>query len=306
MTFSCSAFTISSMERIITYQITPADAGKTIRDFLRGTGCSHHVLTGLKRTEHGIRLNDEDAFTGCMLSGGDLLEIRILENASSDVPPAPVPFSIVYEDEDVLVLNKPSGTPVHPSMGNHGNTLANGLALYFSEKGLPFTCRFISRLDRDTTGLLPVARHCYSAAVLSAQMAARKIRRTYLALVKGFTPPAGTIDLPIGRKPGSIIERCVDRDGAHAVTRYRTLRHCGAFSCVELQLETGRTHQIRVHMAAIGHPLLGDTLYNSDTSHPIGRQALHSWKLKFCHPITKEAMRFAAPLPDDMQRLLKL
>ena len=304
MTFFRSGFTINCMARNIAYHISPAEAGKTIRDFLRGQGCSHHVLTGLKRTEGGIRLNGAPAFAGSILSAGDVLEIRILETVSSGVSPAPVPFSIVYEDEDLLVLNKPADTPVHPSMGNHGNTLANGLAFYFAERGLPFTCRFISRLDRDTTGLLPAARHSFSAAVLSAQMTDRQIRRTYLALAEGSTPPSGTIDLPIGRKPGSIIERCVDPEGAPAVTHFRTLRHCGSFSLIELHLETGRTHQIRVHMAAAGHPLLGDTLYNPGGPPVIGRQALHSCCTVERCVVTKEAMRFTAPLPDDMQKLL--
>ena len=292
------------MERIISYQITAAEAAMTIRDFLRSLGYSHHVLTKLKQPPNGLLLNGSATFPGCVLSPGDLLKVKFSENSGSDIPPAPVLFSIVYEDEDLLVLNKPADTPVHPSMGNYDNTLANGLALYFAEKGLPFTCRFISRLDRDTTGLLLAARHSISASILSAQMASRRIRRTYLALVEGLTPPSGTIKLPIGRKPGSIIERCVDANGDPAVTHYRTLRHYDNFSFIELHLETGRTHQIRVHMTASGHPLLGDTLYNPGGQPGMSRQALHSGCLEFIHPITKEAMRFSAPLPDDMQKLL--
>jgi 23S rRNA pseudouridine1911/1915/1917 synthase len=291
------------MERIITYQITEETAGVTIRDYLRGQGYSHHALTELKKGPHGICLNDADAFPGQFLHPGDRLKIRTVISSSDSVPPAQVPFSIVYEDEDLLVLNKPAGTPVHPSMGNHGNTLANGLAFYYRRQGLPFTCRFISRLDRDTTGLLLAARHGISAAVLSAGLAGKQIRRTYLALAEGHTPPSGTIDLPIGRKPGSIIERCVDRHGASSVTHYRTLKKTGSVSLLSIRLETGRTHQIRVHMAAIGHPLLGDTLYNPGGLPGMSRQALHSACLEFVHPITKEAMRFTAPLPDDMLSL---
>ena len=159
---------------------------------------------------------------------------------------------------------------------------------------------------RMRTGLLLVARHALSASVLSAQMTRRRIHRTYCAIVTGLTPPEGTIDRPIARKPGSIIERWVDPEhGEPAVTHFQTLWQGKDFSLLKLQLETGRTHQIRVHMAASGHPLLGDTLYAPDAPHsPILRQALHSWRLEFRHPLTKEAMRFTAPLPDDMMSVL--
>ena len=210
----------------------------------------------------------------------------------------------MYEDDDILVVDKPADTPIHPSIGNYENTLANGIAWYFEQKGEPFVYRCINRLDRDTTGLIVLAKHALSAAVLSQAMRSREIHRTYQAFALGETAASGTIDAPIARLNGSLIQRTVDfASGERSVTHYRTLAHCSVFSHLELNLETGRTHQIRVHMAYIGHPLLGDTLYNK-TPGTFPRQALHSASLSFVHPITGEPLTFHAPLPEDMQNLL--
>lgn len=189
--------------------------------------------------------------------------------------------------------------PVHPSIGNYDNTLANGVAWYFKEKGQHFVYRCINRLDRDTTGALILAKNPYSAAVLSAQMKQRQIRRTYLAIVQGIAPEQGTIDAPIGRVADSTIERQVDfANGENAVTHYARLATYHSYSLIELHLETGRTHQIRVHMKYIGHPLPGDFLYNPDYR-IIKRQPLHSFQLEFAHPVTGENMCMTAPVPED-------
>ena len=294
------------MKRILDYRIDCSSEGLSIGIFLRQQGYSRHVLTQIRRSAAGILLNGSPAYTNRLLQEGDLLTVCLPEpEDSGSVLPRPVPFSLVYEDADILVVNKPAGTPVHPSPGNYENTLANGLAWYFQKKQEPFVFHCINRLDRDTTGLLLLARHSLCAALLSAQMAGRQIRRTYHALALGHTPASGTIDTPIGRKPGSIIERCIDpENGEPAVTHFRTLQYFPGYSYLELCLETGRTHQIRVHMASIGHPLLGDTLYGRPSLPAAPRQALHSFSLDFRHPITKEAVRFTAPLPPDMQLLL--
>ena len=208
-------------------------------------------------------------------------------------------LDIVYEDEDILVINKAADMPVHPSIGNYDNTLANGVAWYFKEKGQHFVYRCINRLDRDTTGALILAKNPYSAAVLSAQMKQRQIRRTYLAIVQGIAPEQGTIDAPIGRAADSTIERQVDfANGESAVTHYERLATYHSYSLIELHLETGRTHQIRVHMKYIGHPLPGDFLYNPDYR-IIKRQPLHSFQLEFAHPVTGENMCITAPVPED-------
>ena len=196
--------------------------------------------------------------------------------------------------------------PVHPSLGNYENTLANGVAWYFERQGIPFVFRCINRLDRDTTGLLILAKNMLSGAVLSDQMKNRNIKRTYLALVSGVPKEsAGTIDQPIARVPGSVLERHVSSDGETAVTHYKVIRTFSDSSLVEFHLETGRTHQIRVHMKYLGHPLLGDFLYNPEDTR-CSRQMLHSVSLAFIHPVTGEALRFDAPLPDDMAAFISM
>ena len=214
----------------------------------------------------------------------------------------PLPLDILYEDEDILVLNKPADMPVHPSAGNYENTLANSVAWYYKQQGKAFVYRCINRLDRDTTGVLVLAKNPLSGALLSAQMKQRQIRRTYLALTDGIPPERGTISAPVARMDASVITREVDFErGEAAVTHYERLAVSNGYALVELHLDTGRTHQIRVHMKYIGCPLPGDFLY-----HPvfdrIGRQALHSFQLEFAHPITGEPMCFLAPVPEDFRR----
>lgn len=306
MTLSGFFTKINFMRQKIEYFIETASAGTAAGPFLRSQGFSRHLMTWLKQKGGRILANGLPVFTNYVLRPGDLLTVYFPEpETDGKILPAPVDFSIVYQDDDLLVIDKPAGVPVHPPPGNYTNTLANGLALYFSQKGEPFAFHCINRLDRDTTGLLTAALHPLSASLLSAQMAGRNIRRTYRALVLGRTAPSGTVRIPIGRRPGSIIERCPDWEhGAPAVTHYQTLAWFPGYSYLELHLETGRTHQIRVHMAAIGHPLLGESLYHRGVSFPMARQALHSYALEFTHPITKKAMRFTAPLPSDMQSWL--
>ena len=192
--------------------------------------------------------------------------------------------------------------PVHPSIGNYTNTLANAAAFYFQERGefCPFRC--INRLDRDTSGALVLAKNALSAAILSAQMRNREIRRTYLAVVRGVTPPSGTISAPIGRVSDSVIQRQVDPEyGETAVTHYERLAVRNDHSLLEIHLETGRTHQIRVHMGYIGHPLPADYLYCPVYDH-FKRQPLHSYQLNFLHPLTGKDLCFTAPVPHDMTR----
>lgn len=293
------------MDRTFTYTIAHEISGCTITQYLRKLGYSRHILTHLKQTEGGILLNGNPAFTNVSLKTGDELTIFLKETASSEkILPAPVPFSLIYQDMDVLVVNKPADTPIHPSMNNHENTLANGIAYFCAVHQEPFVYRCINRLDRDTTGLLILARHALSGAILSGQMRQRKIHRTYLAIVKG-NPGSGTVTAPIGRVPGSLVERQVDfHSGEPAVTHFQTLCSGNQYSLISLQLETGRTHQIRIHMGYLGCPLIGDYLYFPDRS-LIGRQALHSWKLEFLHPITGVSLSFTAPLPSDMACALK-
>ena len=292
------------MERIFEYQITAAEEGRKIGDFLREKGYSRHLLRQLKETEDGLLRNAQPTFTTVALKAGDRIRVRLLEKAegSEAIMPAPLPFEIVYEDEDLLVVNKPADMPIHPSFQNHGNTLADALTRHYQQHGEDFVYRCINRLDRDTTGLLIVAKHLLSASILSDMVGKREIHREYLAIVKGIPPENGTISAPIGRKKGSAILREVNFEtGEPAVTHFARLEIRNGLSLVSLKLETGRTHQIRVHMGYIGCPLIGDYLYYPECSR-ISRQALHSHRLSFLHPITGKALSFTAPLPEDMEK----
>ena len=292
------------MQRIITYTISPEDSGISILSFLRNNGFSKHILTTMKRADHAILLNGQPSFAKTALKKQDVLRILVPEEAGSEESILPVKMSldILYEDEDILVLNKPADMPVHPSAGNYENTLANGVAWYYRQQGETFVYRCINRLDRDTTGVLVLAKNPLSGALLSTQMKQRRIRRTYLALTDGIPPEKGTVRAPIARVNDSVITREVNFErGEPAVTHYERLAVSNGYALVELHLETGRTHQIRVHMNYIGCSLPGDFLY-----HPvfdrIGRQALHSFQLEFEHPITKEPLRFLAPVPEDFRK----
>ena len=289
------------MKRIFSYTITAQDSDQRIYDFLCHHGYSRHIRTWLKQHPGSVRLNDKEALFYFPLKTGDLLEITLEEEQPSEnIIPVCLPLHIIYEDEDLMVIDKPADMPVHPSIGNYTNTLANGVAAYLDAKGehSPFRC--INRLDRDTSGALILAKNAFSAAVLSTQMRNRQIRRTYLAVVEGITPPNGTISAPISRVDDSVIERHVDLlHGEPAVTHYERLETKNEHSLLEIHLETGRTHQIRVHMGYIGHPLPADYLY-----HPkydcFKRQPLHSLQLEFRHPVTDKSMCLLAPVPEDM------
>lgn len=293
-------------KRTLQYRITESDTCSNIHELLKAHGYSSTVIRHLKETENGIQRNGVWARVYEPLASGDTVTILLTEEASSEnIVSTPLPLDIVYEDEDLLVINKSAGMPIHPSQGNYDNTLANACAYYFQQKGEPFTYRCINRLDRDTTGLLILARHAYSASLLSSMVAKREIHREYLALATGLVPDSGVIEAPIARVDGSTIEREVNFEkGEFARTHYRRLEYKNGYSLVSLKLDTGRTHQIRVHMKYIGHPLPGDFLYNPDYS-VIRRQALHSYRLTFTHPITGKELQFTAPLPDDMKPNMK-
>lgn len=289
------------MNRIFHYQITENEQGTTVLDFLRKKGFSRHILSSMKADKEALTRNGQRIGGREQLLAGDHFRVRLLETVDSDgIVPVSMPLSILYEDEDILVINKPADMPVHPSIGNYTNTLANGVAAYLDAKDehSPFRC--INRLDRDTSGALILAKNAFSAAVLSTQMRNRQIRRTYLAVVEGITPPNGTISAPISRVDDSVIERHVDfLRGEPAVTHYERLEVKNEHSLLEIHLETGRTHQIRVHMGYIGHSLPADYLY-----HPVydcfKRQPLHSLQLEFRHPVTDKPMCLLAPVSEDM------
>ena len=293
------------MIRTLTYTVTEEEAGVSLLEWLRDKGCSRQVLAHLKNTK-GLFKNGERPFAKEPVRSGDQIKLRLTEEAGSEgIVPVCLPFSVVYEDEDLLVIDKPAGLPVHPSINHYENTLANGVMWRCQQTGEPFPFRCINRLDAGTTGLLIIAKNMFSAAVLYSAMKKRKIKRTYLAVASGEIRKPGTVDLPIGRVSDSVIERCIDQEhGERAVTHYEPLAYGNGCTLLKLQLETGRTHQIRVHMKAIGHPLAGDYLYApKDCS--AERPLLHSRSLEFAHPVTGEQMKLTAELPEDMKNYAK-
>lgn len=301
------------MDRTLNYTILLGDDGQTVGEYLRHHGYSQPILIHLKKTQEGILLNGVWCYVNTVMHTGDILTVRIQDHdGSAGIPATEISNEsfmsmVTYEDEDILVINKPAGLPVHPSLGHYEDTLANYCAWHYDNQ-LVFRC--VNRLDRDTSGLVLIAKNMLSAAGLSLQQQARQIHRTYLAVVEGIIPESGTIDLPIARKEDSIIERCVDTlQGEHAITHYQRLSTVSLDDCkyslVQIQLETGRTHQIRVHMKAIGHPLPGDFLYNPNYKH-IKRQALHSYRLEFTHPISGKALSFTQNIPTDFASLFPM
>lgn len=314
--------------RIITYKIPESFRGKTVEAFLRSEGFSKNVIYHLRNTGtdvvpsdiSGLLLNDRKTWLRQTLSEGDILRCNILETEDSpNVTESEIPLSIVYEDEDLMVINKPSDMPIHPSIGHHENTLANALCWYTHHQlGFDtYVNRVINRLDKNTSGLLISAKNMLSAAKLGDMVREHGIHREYMAICQGKVgdiipkyPGRAegfdfTINAPIARKEESVIERIVDFErGDEAITHGRVMEydHEKDLSLLRIKLETGRTHQIRVHMRHAGHPLIGDFLYNPDFRF-MERQALHSYKLSFRHPVTGEALSFTAPLPEDMQSL---
>ena len=294
------------MNRNIDYIIDEDSAGLRVEQFLRRKRYSGQNLSEIKRMPKSILVNGVHYYMRQELSKGDHLQVRICETKNSEkIPPTNLPLVIIYEDEDLLVLNKPAGMPIHPSLNNYTNSIANALAYYFQSQGKPFIFRCCNRLDRDTSGLTIVSKHLVSGSILSDMTKHREVHREYLAIARGsVTPSEGTIQAPLGRKEGTIIERTVDWEhGEDAVTHYKVVKEANGHSLVSLKLETGRTHQIRIHMKYLGYPLIGDYLYNPDMEY-MTRQALHSHHMEFTHPITGEWMTFTAPLPDDMKQVL--
>ena len=276
------------MDKKLLFVIGPEDEGRTVARFLRRQGISHRVLVDLKRDPEGLTIGGETAYTNRRLRAGEELHLFLREPETSDIlPQEGLDLPIVYEDDDLFVVDKPAGMAVHPSPGNRENSVANALAAVCAARGEELVFRAIGRLDKDTSGLLLVAKNAISAGILTEDGAAKRLQREYLAVCTGELPESGVINAPIGRVDGSVVTREVREDGARAVTYYERLRYEDGYSLAHVKLETGRTHQIRVHMAHIGHPLPGDFLYNPDYR-VVHRHALHAFRLTVPIPFTKK------------------
>ncbi len=273
--------------------------GVTLRGFLRCfVKLSARQTAKLKRLPGGIRRNGGQVASPDALRAGDCVTLSYPEEGSG-IPPVPLPIRIVYEDGDVLVVDKPASMPMYPCPGHDCDSLANAEAFLQAASGERRAFRPVYRLDRDTTGLVLLAKNPFAASKLSGS-----IVKTYLAVCEGFFAGSGVFDSPIGLKPGHSIQRAVVPDGRRAVTRWRSLLAGERHSLVAVRLKTGRTHQIRVHFSAAGHPLAGDDMYGGSLA-LIKRQALHCAEIRFRHPVAGKAMRFLSPLPEDMRLLVE-
>lgn len=311
----------------LSYTVKPEEDGMVLKTILqKRMDISRKLLSRLKMTERGITLNGERVYISVAVKAGDKVEIRMETEVSSDILPQPIPFDILYEDDHLLVVNKAAGIIVHPTHGHYTDTLANGVVHYWAEKGERYRFRPVHRLDQETSGVLVIAKNPYSHQHISEQMLAGTIDKRYTALLHGIpSPESGDVDGPIDRDPQEPHRRIVTPDGYPSLTRYRVtetfLRGCQ----VRLKLETGRTHQIRVHMTSLGTPLIGDSMYRhplysvaspdaeqqaalasvAELDGAVGRQALHAVSLTLKHPIINQDMTFEAPLPADLSNLLE-
>lgn len=293
--------------RRLEYAVQPQRAGVKLGTLLRvDLGLSGTVIRRIKWLEDGILVDGQRVNTRFLPQAGQVISVRLTEpQRRSGVVAAPGKLDIVYEDEDVIVLNKAAGVTVHPGPGHYDDTMGNFLLDYYEKQGTEGDFHPVHRLDRGTTGLLVVARHPHAQEVLKNQLHTQGFGRHYLAICQGHPNPAqGLVDAPLGPKPDSLIERHVMEGGQEARTHYETVEGLEGASLLSLTLDTGRTHQIRVHMAHLGHPLVGDFLYGTEEPHLISRPALHSHRLTLRHPITREMMEWTVPLPDDMAALL--
>ena len=266
---------------------------------------SDRLLLKLKKLDK-IYLNGNVTSVNHPVLENNLIECYLdYEEDNSNIVPTEMSLNIIYEDEAYIVVNKPAGIPVHPSMDHYTDSLSNGIAFYFNQIGLKKKIRPVNRLDKDTSGIVIFAKNEYIQECLVRQMKSKEFIKKYIAVVNGnLDNLEGTINAPIVRKEGSIIERCVSETGDIAITHYKVLKRKTDFDIVECILETGRTHQIRVHFAYLGHSLLSDTLYGTSSS-LINRQALHAYKVEFTHPLSKKKVKYIATVPEDLNKLME-
>ncbi len=289
------------------WKIAEKHDGMTIRDFLQTVhGFSRRILKAIKFDGGKIMVNGSTVTVRYRLSAGDKLIIEFPpEIKGAYMRPEEIDLDIVYEDADILVIDKQPGMPVVPSFQYPAGTVANAVLGHYEKNHIPFTIHTVTRLDRNTSGLMLISKHRYSHSILSRFQKSGEVHRSYQAIIEGrLSEKEGTIDLPIGRKKGSIIERIVVENGKRAVTHYKVIREFPGCSLVQVKLETGRTHQIRVHFSYLGYPLLGDTLYGGRIGQ-IDRQALHCAEIGLPHPATRNYMQFESGLPGDMEKLIR-
>lgn len=269
---------------------------------------SERLLAKLKRNQQ-IYLNNSPAYVNTKIKIGDFLLVNLdFEEETENIIPTKMNLEIIYEDDAFLIINKPFGIPVHPSILHFEDSLSNGVKYYFNSTGLNKKIRPVNRLDKDTSGIVIFAKNEYIQESLIKQMKNNTFKKEYLAILEGtLEEKSGTISAPISRKEGSIIEREINVNGETAITHYELIKNFimdnQELSLVKFILETGRTHQIRLHSKHSSHPILGDSLYGK-SSDLISRQALHAYKITFIHPISKNKFKLEIDLPEDMKKII--
>lgn len=295
------------MERdILKYAIDDSDDGAKLDGILKNRlNLSRRMITGIKKRD-GIFLNGSHAMTNEKVKTGDIVSVDISKEESQDIEPQDIPIDIVFEDHDLLIINKQPGIVVHPTKGHPEGTLSNAVMYHFRSRGEDSIVRLVNRLDRDTSGLIIIAKNQFCHQAMAKQLEAGQVKKIYMAVVHGsFENDEGIIDLPIDRPSWESIKREVTKSGQNAVTHYRVVEKLKDAALLQIRLETGRTHQIRVHMSHIGHPVVGDTLYGtSDDTELILRQALHAYTLEFYHPRSGQKLSVKADLPEDIKNLI--
>ncbi|MCR4924761.1 MAG: RluA family pseudouridine synthase [Clostridiales bacterium] len=292
------------MSRTLNFTVTTEYDGSKLLPFLRiKAGLSSRLVKSLKRVENGLVCNGEHIRTVDIIHTGDIISINIPDDLS-EIEAKPFELDVIYEDDDILIVNKPPHLAMHPSHNHQGDTLANAVAYHLEKEGKTAVFRSIGRLDKDTSGVVVCALNSYSAARLTQQIKNKTINKIYYAIVSKEFQGEGTIDKPIYRPHPLHTYRAVGEDGDRAVTHWRAIESKNGFTLMKIYLETGRTHQIRVHFSYLGAALVGDSMYG-EKSELIDRQALHCGEITLIHPVTSKKMSFYAELPEDMKGLLK-
>lgn len=296
---------MSNEDNILKIKVKTEENDMKISIYLRNVEqCSGRFIKKAGK-ERRITVNGNGVTLGYRVKNGDIIEIQINKKEEQDFVPENMNLDIVYEDIDIVVVNKPKGIVVHPTKRQSNGTLANGLLYYFKEKGDNSIVRLVSRLDMDTSGLIIVAKNAYSHMALSRDMQKDEFKKSYLAVVHGnLKEKSGVIDKPIYRVGEGTLNRIIDERGQRSITRFEVVESYKDADLVRLRLETGRTHQIRVHLSSIGHPIFGDSLYGEEEKEFIDRQALHAYRLEFPHPKDGRILKLESKLPEDIKNLI--